>query len=121
MARLESSANRDRSPLTVVALEDGHVLGSASLIPHDMDTRMELTPWLAGVFVGPAYRRKGIASELVRRIVAEAAKLKVPLLYLYTVHSEKLYAGLGWTLQERTTYRDQNVVIMTYPPAEPEV
>jgi predicted N-acetyltransferase YhbS len=121
MARLGTSLNRDRIPLTVVALEDGHVLGSASLIPHDMETRMELTPWLAGVFVGEAYRRKGIASALVRRIMDEAANLKVPLLYLYTLHSEKLYAGLGWTVQEHTTYRDQPIVIMTYPPAEPEV
>lgn len=121
MGRLRTSLSRDRIPLTVVALHEGNVLGSASLIPHDMETRMELTPWLAGVFVGPAYRRKGIASELVRRITAEAAKLKVPLLYLYTVHSEKLYAGLGWTLQERTTYKDQNIVIMTYPPVLPGV
>lgn len=121
MARLEGYSSSDRIPLTVVALEDGNVLGSASLIPHDMDTRMELTPWLAGVYVGEAYRRRGIGAELVRRIMAEAGKLRVPLLYLYTVHSEKFYAGLGWTLQERTTYREHNVVIMNYAPAGPEV
>jgi N-acetylglutamate synthase-like GNAT family acetyltransferase len=121
MVRLQGYANRDRIPLTVVALEAGNVLGSASLIPHDMDTRMELTPWLAGVYVGEAYRRRGIGAELVRRIMAEAGKLSVPLLYLYTVHSEKFYAGLGWTLQERTPYREQKVVIMNYAPARPEV
>lgn len=121
MARLQGYSNRDRIPLTVVALEGGDVLGSASLIPHDMETRMELTPWLAGVFVSPAHRRKGIGAELVRRIMLEAGKLKVPLLYLYTVHSEKFYAGLGWTLQERTAYREHDVVIMNYPPAEPTV
>jgi N-acetylglutamate synthase-like GNAT family acetyltransferase len=117
-ARLQNYSNRDRIPLTVVALEGGVVLGSASLVPHDMETRMELTPWLAGVFVGEGYRRKGIGAELVRRIMAEAGKLNVPLLYLYTVHSEKFYAGLGWTLQERTAYRDQQVVIMTFRPTK---
>ena len=121
MGRLQGYCNRDRIPLTVVALEGGNVLGSASLIPHDMDTRMELKPWLAGVFVGEAYRRRGIGAELVRRIMAEAGRLRVPLLYLYTVHSEKFYAGLGWTLQERTTYRDQKVVIMNYAPVGPEI
>jgi N-acetylglutamate synthase-like GNAT family acetyltransferase len=119
--RLQGYSNRDRISLTVVALEAGNVLGSASLIPHDMDTRMELTPWLAGVFVGEAYRRLGIGAQLVRRIMAEAGKLKVPLLYLYTVHSEKFYAELGWTLQERTAYREQDVVIMNYAPAELKV
>jgi N-acetylglutamate synthase-like GNAT family acetyltransferase len=116
LTRLRNYANRDRIPLTVVALEDGVVLGSASLVPHDMETRMELTPWLASVFVGEPYRRKGIGADLVRRIMAEAKRLEVPILYLYTVHSEKFYAGLGWTLQERTAYREQQVVIMTFSP-----
>jgi N-acetylglutamate synthase-like GNAT family acetyltransferase len=115
-ARLGRSLNRDRIPLTVVALEAGEVLGSASLIAYDMETRMELTPWLASVFVGEQYRRRGIGAELVRRIMKEAGKLDVPLLYLYTVHSERFYGALGWTFVECTPYRDQNVVIMTYKP-----
>lgn len=116
-ARLQSYCNRDRIPLTVVALEDDGVLGSASLILHDMETRMELSPWLAGVFVGELFRRKGIGAALVRRIMSEAGNLNVPLLYLYTVHSERFYAALGWSLQEHTTYREQNIAIMTYAPA----
>jgi N-acetylglutamate synthase-like GNAT family acetyltransferase len=121
MARIGKSAHRDQIPLTVVALEGGEVLGSASLIDYDMETRMELSPWLASVFVGKQYRRKGVGSELVRRIMAEAGKLKVPLLYLYTVHSEKFYAGLGWTFQERTPYRAQEVVIMTFTPTKSDL
>jgi GNAT superfamily N-acetyltransferase len=115
-ARLWGYAGRDGIPLTVVALEGNEVLGSASLIEHDMDTRMELTPWLAGVFVGPEFRRRGIGAELVRRIMAEAARLKVPILYLYTMHSEKFYAALGWMFHEKTTCREQSVTIMTYLP-----
>lgn len=120
MARLQGWANHDRIPLTVVAFEADVLLGSASLIPHDMDTRMELTPWMAGVFVGEAYRRKGIGAKLVRRVMAEAGKLNVPLLYLYTVHSEKFYEELGWTLLEHTSYREQPVAIMTCVPSRSE-
>ena len=116
VARLKGQMGRDAVPLTVVALDGEEVLGSASLIAHDMETRPELTPWLASVFVGPEYRRRGIASQLVRRIMAEAARLEVPLLYLYTVHSEQLYAGLGWSFLERAPYREQEVVIMTCEP-----
>lgn len=114
--RLRKFSNRDRIPLTVVALEGTEVLGAASLIEHDMETRKELSPWLAGVFVGEPYRRRGIGAELVRRIMTDAGKLKVPLLYLYTVHSERLYASLGWTLLERTSYLSHDVVIMTCTP-----
>jgi N-acetylglutamate synthase-like GNAT family acetyltransferase len=119
-ARLQRYCNRDRIPLSVVALDDGEVLGSASLILHDMETRMELTPWLAAVFVGEPYRQRGIGAELVRRIMTEAGKLDVRLLYLYTVHSEKFYAALGWVLHEHTSYREQKVAIMTYAPTRLE-
>jgi N-acetylglutamate synthase-like GNAT family acetyltransferase len=115
-ARLAEMSKRDGIPLTVVALEDDEVLGSASLIENDMETRMELTPWLAGVYVGETYRRRGIGAELVRRIMSDAGKLKIPLLYLYTVHSERFYADLGWTFLERTSYLEQSVAIMTYRP-----
>jgi N-acetylglutamate synthase-like GNAT family acetyltransferase len=118
LARLQSWSNRDRIPLGVVALEHGEVLGSAGLIAHDMETRMDLSPWLAAVFVGEQYRRRGIGAQLVRRIMAEAAKLKIPLLYLYTVHSEKFYAALGWAFAERTSYLERPVVIMTYRPSQ---
>lgn len=116
IARLRSFSNHDRIPLTVVALEAGELLGAASLIAHDMETRMELTPWLAGVFVGEAFRRRGIGAQLVRRIMIEAGRLKVPLLYLYTVHSERFYAALGWSLLERTFYLNHEIIIMTYKP-----
>ena len=116
MTRLQGSCERERIPLTVVAHEKGELLGSASLIPHDMETRMELTPWLASVFVGAEHRRRGIGAQLVQRIMAEAARLEVPLLYLYTVHSETFYANLGWSLQEYASYREQKVAIMTYRP-----
>jgi N-acetylglutamate synthase-like GNAT family acetyltransferase len=116
MLRLRGQCQRDRIPLTVVAHVNGEVLGSASLVQHDMDTRLELSPWLAGVFVGSEYRRRGIGAQLVRGIMSEATALKVRLLYLYTVHSEKFYANLGWCLEEHTAYREQNVAIMTYYP-----
>jgi N-acetylglutamate synthase-like GNAT family acetyltransferase len=116
IARLQNYCQRGGIPLTVVAHENAELLGSASLIPHDMETRMELTPWLAGVFVAPEHRRRGIGAALVRHIMSEAAGQKVPILYLYTVHSETFYTSLGWALQEHTAYREQNVAIMTYRP-----
>ena len=78
---------RGQIPLTVVAMAEGKLCGSASLIEHDMDNRLELCPWLAGVFVTPKRRRQGIGAALLRRIVDEAIALHIPKLYLYTVNS----------------------------------
>lgn len=116
LARLQSYSQRGGIPLTVVAHENGELLGSASLVLNDMETRPELTPWLAGVFVAPEHRRRGVGAELVRRVMAEAAAQRLPILYLYTVRSETFYANLGWSLQEHTVYFDQNVAIMTCRP-----
>ena len=116
LARLQTYSQRGGIPLTVVAHENGELLGSASLVRKDMETRPELTPWLAGVFVAPAHRRRGVGAELVRRVMVEAAAQKVPILYLYTVQSETFYANLGWCLQEHTAYVGQNVAIMTCRP-----
>jgi N-acetylglutamate synthase-like GNAT family acetyltransferase len=83
------------------------------LVAHDMDSRPQLTPWLAGVFVKPQCRGKGIGSALVRRIEAEARSLEVATLYLYTPNTESLYERLGWSVTERCEYRNTNVVVMS--------
>ena len=101
-------------PTTVVAFEGQKLLGSAMLIQHDMDTRMDLTPWLASVFVSPEYRHQGIATALVRRIIDEARALDVSRLYLYTPSAEQFYSRLGWSVVERIRYRNTPVVVMSY-------
>jgi predicted N-acetyltransferase YhbS len=57
-------ANTDRIPLAVVALDGGRVIGTGCLKVHDMDTRTELTPWLAGIYVELKQRGKGIGSKI---------------------------------------------------------
>src|SRR5262245_29302470 len=81
-----------RIPTVFVAFEGLEFLGSAKLIVNDMDIRAELSPWLAGVFVVPQHRRRGIGAALVRRVVDEARDLAVPRLYLYTPSAENFYA-----------------------------
>jgi GNAT superfamily N-acetyltransferase len=110
--RLRGECGRGGIPTTVIAFSGETLLGSAMLIDHDMDTRMDLSPWLAGVFVSPGHRRKGIGTALVRRIMTEAETLAIPRLYLYTPKSESFYTRLGWRVVERTTYVNTGVVVM---------
>jgi len=113
-ARLCAELGYRQIPTTVVAFKDKQVFGSAQLIAHDMDTHMDLTPWLASVYVGKAFRGRGIASALVGRIVEEARALGVGKLYLYTDNAEGLYSKLGWTVIEKTRYINADVTIMAY-------
>lgn len=99
-------------PSTWVAIENNQALGSASLLPNDMDTHPEMTPWLASVFVAPAFRRRGIAAQLVQRVMREAQEVKITTLYLFTPDQQKLYASLGWQVLARKPYHGDVVTIM---------
>ncbi len=85
------------SPIeTFVLFDDDHPVGTAGLVRQDLDTRPDLTPWLAGLFVEPAFRGRGHATALIRRVEAFALAASIPVLWLYTATAEQLYAGLGW-------------------------
>lgn len=113
--RLRAASGRREIPTVLIAFSDSELLGSAMLVPHDMETRMALTPWLAGVFVAPVHRRQGIGSALVQRAVECSGELGVSRLYLYTPSAEGMYLRLGWAPIERTSYRGAEVVVMSRP------
>ena len=100
-------------PAMFVWVEGDAVLGSAALVACDMDTRPELTPWLASVYVSDAHRRRGIGAALVRTVTAKARELGFPELFLFTPDKEDFYAGLGWRIFAKELYRGDHVTVMT--------
>ena len=90
---------------TLILYDAGEPVGTAALVHSDLDTRPDLTPWLAGVWVEPAFRNRGHASALVRHVEAFALASRVPTIWLYTVRAEPLYRKLGW--ERCGTERDQ--------------
>jgi len=112
--RLQSYLGRAQLPMVVVALEEGRLLGSVSLVAEDLDTRPDLSPWLAGMYVVAHRRRQGIASKLVFRIIDEARQLGIGKLYLYTATAEAFFTHLGWALVERSVFHDAPIAVMSY-------
>jgi N-acetylglutamate synthase-like GNAT family acetyltransferase len=112
LTKLRQHLNRDTLPLAVVAHANGVPLGTAALRAQDMDTRSELTPWLASVYVTPFARQQGVGTRLVARIEAEAQRLGFRIVHLLTFDKATYYAKRGWFELERTTYRDEPVVVM---------
>ncbi len=98
--------------VTFIALEGEELLGTVSLKIHDMETRLDLTPWLAGLYVVESRRKQGIGTTLVKVIERKAKELSVRKLYLYTLNSEGFYARLGWFGKERAEYHGYSVTIM---------
>ena len=111
--RLRRCCGRNEIPTVVIALLGNLLCGSGMLVAQDMDSRPNLTPWLAGLYVAPQYRRKGYGAKLIERIVQEAAALQAQALYLYTPNSEKYYFDRGWSVMERCKYRGTDVSVMS--------
>jgi predicted N-acetyltransferase YhbS len=84
-----------------------------------MAERPHLSPWLADVYVAVEYRRQGIGSALVQRIIVEARALCVETLYLYTSDQQRFYARLGWSLREHLYHVDTEVDVMALPLSAP--
>lgn len=95
-----------------VLFDDGQPVGTAGLVRSDLDARPDLTPWLAGLFVEPAFRGRGHATALVRQVEAFALAASVPVLWLYTSTAEPLYLRLGWQRAGLEQENGQAVVLM---------
>ena len=93
---LRGRLNRSRLPLTLVALDRGEPVGTASLIKDRVPYEAEALAFLTGVYVRPDRRGRGLGRRLCLRALAEARRLGLTRLGLYTTDREVFYARLGW-------------------------
>jgi len=113
IAALTRRCNRDRVPFALVAVDAaGDAVGTVSVFDDDLPDRPDLNPWLGTVFVRPDRRGRGLGAALVRAGEAQAARLGVPLLHLYTFDQRDLYARLGWTDRETVLHAGHPCWIM---------
>lgn len=111
MVRMHDYLNPDFIPSTFVALDDC-VLGSGAIVKNDMDSRPELSPWLASVYVLPGHRGRGIGSKLVQHIMSQAKSETYKKLYLFTTDKQDFYEKLGWQTFDVENYHGQQVNLM---------
>jgi len=109
---LSKLAGRQGIPSIFIATNDSGLMGSAALVQKDMETRQDLSPWLAAVYVKEKFRGQGVASALIARCEQEAVQAGVDAWFLYTESATKLYEKLGWTLLERCDYKGEVVDVM---------
>ena len=95
-----------------ILFDGGRPVGTAGLVHSDLDTRPDLTPWLAGLFVESAFRGRGHATALIRQVETFALAASVPVLWLYTSTAVPLYQRLGWHRVGLEQENGQAVVLM---------
>jgi len=104
-------AKRDKIPLGLISFEEEVPSGVVSLLENDLGQPSPLTPWLAGLYVAPEFRGKGIGKLLVSACVAEAKRLGFDNLYLYT-STPSFYEKIGWKIDSRI--EDSNTFALSY-------
>lgn len=122
-AELETHLNRDRLPLTIVALEQGFsqhsLIGTVTLMRGKTEAPpgyVDWSPWLASLYVIPEKRGQGLGRLLVQRAIEEADRLKLPWVYLWTEQTELVnwYQRQGWQPIAQTEFQQQPVQILRY-------
>lgn len=112
LSRLASMATAAGLPFGCCGYWAGLPAGFACCVAEDLDSRPELSPWLASVFVRPDLRGQGIASGLVEAVAQEAKARGFADLYLFTQDQQRLYARLGWAVIGREHDLGEEVTLM---------
>jgi len=113
-ATAEFAAMRDTVPVTWIALREGRLVGSVSVIPDDELPGFDhLGPWLASLYVVPDERGHGLGRRLVDTAVAGARALGIGRLYLFTDTAADWYRSLGWTPVATTVAHGHTATVFT--------
>ena len=75
--------------------------------PHPLDPDGESRAYLLNVFVEPAYRRRGLARELVRLCLAEARRRRICIVSLHASDQGRpVYESLGFRAANEMLFID---------------
>ena len=113
-ADLAASLNEQQLPISWVVVYEHQVVGTASLLLHDMQTNRELSPWLANIYLAPSVRGKGLGKWLVQQVMTEARQLGLTQLYLFTEDQAAFYQRLGWRNLKQEDYSGKTVTVMSW-------
>ncbi|WP_163528076.1 GNAT family N-acetyltransferase [Halobacillus ihumii] len=92
---INALTNPNDIPSFYVAKVDDKIIGTYALIRNDLNSRQDLSPWLACLFVDEQLRGKSLGSKLLNHGVQEAAKRGYNFLYL-TSDLNGYYEKYGW-------------------------
>ncbi|MGI2128665.1 GNAT family N-acetyltransferase [Shewanella oncorhynchi] len=101
-------------PKMFICEQANQVMGSSSLIIADMDSRTDLSPWLANVYVNANHRNKGLGKLLVNAVIEHARAIGLQKIYLFTADKADFYRALGWSIISLEDYKGEMVTIMEY-------
>lgn len=111
---IKNCISENSVPQTIIALNDDKIVGVCQLLMQDLDSRPDIYPWLANLFVDINYRGQGIAGLLIKKAIERSKINGLKTLYLYTKHIN-LYEKFGWVFVENVeTFKKHSPIEKLY-------
>ncbi len=87
--------NRETEYGWYLCLDGDRIIGGMGVIENDFHDRKDLAPNVCAVYTEEAYRRQGIAGQLLNMVVEDMRRKGISPLYLVTNHVG-FYERYGW-------------------------
>lgn len=111
--RMRNTPGNDE--MTLVALDGGTAVATASIIKYELRDDTARKYWLGEVLTAKSHRGRGIAGKLIRALTEAARMAGYPELWLYTPDQQALYTHLGWQRIEEKYVSGEWVTVMALP------
>lgn len=109
LKKTENTCNENKIPLTLIAFIDNEPVGVVALWENDLESRRDIRPYMATLYVIPEERGKGIGKKLMEAAIQKAKELGEKRIYLIT-NIDNLYEKFGWKLLSKEKTRHGNEV-----------
>lgn len=107
----EGRASDSGVPAWYIIMEEGKIIAGLGIIENDFHKRKDLRPNICAVYVEEAYRRQGIAPQLLDYACEQLAKKGITTAYLITGHTG-LYERYNWQFEAMVEEDDGNLIRM---------
>ncbi|MFC5653399.1 GNAT family N-acetyltransferase [Paenibacillus solisilvae] len=90
-------------PRFYIALDGDAIVGSCALLRSDMNSRQDLEPWFACLYVAPEFRGRKLGTELQNHAIKQAKQAGYNQLYLctdldtYYENNDWVFIGYGYS------------------------
>lgn len=113
LAFYSTTMTREQVPTCLVAVDEGSLVGTVCLVPEDLDSRPEFSPWLSGLYVDPKFRGQGVARKLIEACMVEAHAAGVAKLYVWTKELRTLFESMEWHFLEIIEFQQEPADLLT--------
>lgn len=105
--------NTSEIPVGLVAVDQGNPIGTVQLLSTSVTSHLHLKPWIAGLYVQPQWRHRGVATRLIDAALETAKAIGVSKVYVGITAARDFYERGGWKYVEEGDAHGERVIILS--------